>query len=340
MKMRDGPGANHGLIGAIPAGETVNASRCVPRDDRIPGADSCLVYYRGMTGWVSQAGLMPVNVGTWTAPPRPAPTPAPSNADLHFSLICGAPHMMGGGPDPDPVLSVAVSWTAGRWSVTHTTLRRNVYNREAQYAMADNSDDRVARWSGTRIKNGNNYYMVGEATYTRSGQYVYRETLYANGRLDMKSEAICQPEPPVVARGGGGWDEAPAPSAPIIDSVPLYPTEGGRRHKLDVLIGGASVRMLYDTGATVSLINSGIAQKIVGANVGTWGPMTTIQTANDGMMKLPSLTVREIRIGSHTVSNVQFAVGDTEHMIIAGPVLNSIGTVTIDANGGQLVFNR
>jgi hypothetical protein len=208
MKMRDGPGANHGLIGAIPAGETVNASRCVPRDDRIPGADWCLVYYRGMTGWVSQAGLMPVNVGTWTAPPRPAPTPAPSNADLHFSLICGAPRMMGGGPDPDPVLSVAVSWTAGRWSVTHTTLRGNVYNREAQYAMADNSDDRVARWSGTRIKNGNNYYMMGEATYTRSGQYVYRETLYANGRLDMKSEAICQPEPPVVARGGGGWDEA------------------------------------------------------------------------------------------------------------------------------------
>ena len=51
---------NHGLIGEIRAGARVTASRCVPRDDGIAGANWCLVNYRSVTGWVSQAGLMPV----------------------------------------------------------------------------------------------------------------------------------------------------------------------------------------------------------------------------------------------------------------------------------------
>jgi hypothetical protein len=61
MNVRTGPGTNHGLIGAIPAGATVSASRCVPRDDGIPGAYWCLVNWNGIRGWVSQAGLMPVS---------------------------------------------------------------------------------------------------------------------------------------------------------------------------------------------------------------------------------------------------------------------------------------
>jgi hypothetical protein len=60
MNIRTGPGANYGLIGAIPAGQMVRASRCVPREDGIAGADWCLVSWNGLTGWVSQAGLMPV----------------------------------------------------------------------------------------------------------------------------------------------------------------------------------------------------------------------------------------------------------------------------------------
>lgn len=33
---------------------------CVRRDDGIAGADWCLVTWNGLTGWVSQVGLMPV----------------------------------------------------------------------------------------------------------------------------------------------------------------------------------------------------------------------------------------------------------------------------------------
>lgn len=73
MNIRTGPGANYGLIGAIPAGQTVRASRCVPREDGIAGADWCLVSWNGLTGWVSQVGLMPMQSSS-PASPLPRPT--------------------------------------------------------------------------------------------------------------------------------------------------------------------------------------------------------------------------------------------------------------------------
>ena len=69
LNIRSGPGANHGLLGAIPAGQTVIASRCVKRDDGIAGADWCMVSWNGITGWASQVGLMPVQ-----GSPLPQPT--------------------------------------------------------------------------------------------------------------------------------------------------------------------------------------------------------------------------------------------------------------------------
>jgi len=77
MNVRTGPGTNHGLLGAIPAGQTVRASRCVKRDDGIAGADWCLVTWNGLTGWVSQVGLMPVT----PQPTQPIARSAPIKDD-------------------------------------------------------------------------------------------------------------------------------------------------------------------------------------------------------------------------------------------------------------------
>jgi len=56
MNVRSGPGTNHGLLGAIPAGQTVSASRCVPRDDGIAGANWCLVTWRGIAAGFHRQG--------------------------------------------------------------------------------------------------------------------------------------------------------------------------------------------------------------------------------------------------------------------------------------------
>lgn len=74
LNVRSGPGVNHGLVGAIPAGQTVSASRCVQRDDGTVGADWCLVSWNGVTGWASQSGLMPLQQGSSPASPLPRPT--------------------------------------------------------------------------------------------------------------------------------------------------------------------------------------------------------------------------------------------------------------------------
>jgi uncharacterized protein YraI len=59
MNMRTGPGVDHALVGEIPAGQDVTATRCVKRDDHVRGADWCYVTYNGKHGWVSEAGLIP-----------------------------------------------------------------------------------------------------------------------------------------------------------------------------------------------------------------------------------------------------------------------------------------
>lgn len=73
LNVRRGPGVNHGLVGTIPAGQVVSASRCVPRDDGTVGADWCLVSWNGLTGWASQAVLLPLQQES-PAPRIPRPT--------------------------------------------------------------------------------------------------------------------------------------------------------------------------------------------------------------------------------------------------------------------------
>ena len=75
MNVRKGPGSNHQLLGSIPAGQTVTASRCAPRDDGIVGADWCLVTWRNLNGWVSRIGLMPVEASVTQDQPMPPVQP-------------------------------------------------------------------------------------------------------------------------------------------------------------------------------------------------------------------------------------------------------------------------
>jgi len=159
MNVRTGPGANHGLIGAIPGGQTVSASHCVPRDDGIRGAEWCFVTWNGLRGWVSQAGLMPVV----QAAPRPAST---NGADL----VCGAPRVfVGDEPDNNPVVSVEISYDPDNhaWRVFHRMVNGQVVSRGEQYGMTDWSDANQTRWTGSLNRN-RSLYMVGEVI-TRKG---------------------------------------------------------------------------------------------------------------------------------------------------------------------------
>lgn len=195
MNVRNGPGANHALIGEIPAGAIVHATTCTPRDDGVRGADWCFVELGRSGGWVSQAGLMPLEVPPETrievTPDQP---PAYSEAQPG-GLVCGAPVVsVGDTHDRNPVVSVEVKYSAAdhAWRIFHHLANGEVVSRSEQYAVVDASSDGKRQWRGSLNRN-RSLYMIGEAR-REQGQIIYAEWLYdrnLGGRLVMQATAKC-----------------------------------------------------------------------------------------------------------------------------------------------------
>jgi SH3 domain-containing protein len=201
MNMRSGPGVNHGLLGAIPAGETVRASHCAPRDDGVRGANWCLVNWNGMRGWVSQAGLLPYQPPVVAQSPYQAqaaiqPPPLPAPRQDQSSLLCEAPRLVAGnlGPDTNPVVQTDIRYDIrdGYWTVRHIMLNGQIANRDEQYAMNDESNPSVKmlRWTGNFVRDAN-LYMVGSVEKI-NGEIVYSETQYRGQALRFQSVARCR----------------------------------------------------------------------------------------------------------------------------------------------------
>lgn len=213
MNVRNGPGVNHGLIGEIPAGQMVRASQCVGRDDGIRGADWCYIDFGRTGGWISQAGLMPVQIPADT---RIDVSPSQWDVQDHSrnigiaeqpqasadqgSLICGMPTVsIGDEPDDNPVTSVEVRYNATdhAWRIFHYRRNGLVVARNEQYAIQDASNDRKSQWQGSHNRY-HSLYMVGEARRDDHGQVVYMEWLYdrsKNNRLVMQMTTHCRPAP-------------------------------------------------------------------------------------------------------------------------------------------------
>ena len=131
----------------------------------------------------------------------------------------------------------------------------------------------------------------------------------------------------------------PTESAPVADSVPIYPTNYGTSAMIDVLLGVQPLRMLLDTGATTSLISEAIAARIVRDGHGVWQEDGRFKMADGTIRTLPVLLIREVRIGRHTVRTVRAGVSSTGEMLLAFPVVNAIAPFTIDTRARVLIFH-
>jgi hypothetical protein len=195
MNVRNGPGANHALIGEIPAGSIVHAATCVPRDDGVRGADWCFIELGRSGGWVSQVGLMPLEVPPETRIEVTPDQPPAYREAQHGGLVCGAPVVsVGDTYDGNPVISVEVKYNAAdhAWRVFHHRANGEVVSRSEQYAIVDASDDNKAQWRGSLNRN-RSIYMIGEAR-REQGQIIYAEWMYdrgLGGKLVMQATAKC-----------------------------------------------------------------------------------------------------------------------------------------------------
>jgi hypothetical protein len=195
MNMRTGPGTNHALVGAIPAGQLVNGTRCnTPRDDGITGANWCLVDYAGMRGWVSQAGLMPY------APEPQQPVQMSTQAPHDYpTAVCGQATVVPYEYDTNPVITTEVAYNPEShiWSILHHRQDGSVVARAQQYAIVDSSTgDGVARWEGDLLRNPT-LHMVG--TMDRNGHYEERIWNKTLRQWVTRIDSDCRLQRPVAA---------------------------------------------------------------------------------------------------------------------------------------------
>jgi predicted aspartyl protease len=131
---------------------------------------------------------------------------------------------------------------------------------------------------------------------------------------------------------------ATAAPAPVEDSVPIYPTNNGRSAMIDVVLGVHPLRMLLDTGATTCLISEAIAARIVRDGYGVRQEPGRFKMADGTIRTLPTLLIKEVQIGRHTIRNVPAGVSSTGDVILAFPVVNAIAPFTIDTRARVLIF--
>ena len=128
-------------------------------------------------------------------------------------------------------------------------------------------------------------------------------------------------------------------SAPVADSVPIYPTNNGSSAMIDVVLGVQPLRMLLDTGATTCLVSEAIAARIVRDGYGVRQEAVRFKMADGTIRTLPTLLIREVQIGRHTVRNVWAGVSSSGEMLLAFPVVNAIAPFTIDTRARLLIFH-
>jgi hypothetical protein len=224
LNMRSGPGTNHSLVGAIPAGATVNATQCVPRDDGIRGSEFCLVAYNGITGWAASSSLMPgympqgqapvaVPPGTDIQSGEPARRPGqavspdyygnsyaklpPPRAQIDSgSFVCKPPLDR---TDRDPVVKIWVSYTYDQthrvmvgMNVQHERFSGAYVDRFQQYAAQLKFDGSIYGWTGALARNPS-VHMAGGIYNATDGRWYYREKMWEGGRPTWDWVASCQP---------------------------------------------------------------------------------------------------------------------------------------------------
>jgi hypothetical protein len=137
---------------------------------------------------------------------------------------CGVPQVWPYDNDPNPVLSVDVTYdpAAHSWLVLHNRANGEVISRGVQYRLRDWPGNNN-RWTGELNRNLS-LTMVGTIGWDNQGPF-YQERLYNRSqgdRLDMQMITRCERvrvAPPVVAV------PVPVPVAPVAVPVPVAPAQ-------------------------------------------------------------------------------------------------------------------
>jgi hypothetical protein len=138
------------------------------------------------------------------------------------------------------------------------------------------------------------------------------------------------PSPPLYS------SPPPSPETrPASDDVPLV--VANNEAMIMVIIGGRSLPMTIDTGATLGQVLEKFADQLIADGEATEGAPERFRLANGKVEIHRTVIVNSVVIGSHTLHNVRFAVGNS--CLLGFNALSAIGTFKIDPVRGVLSFN-
>jgi clan AA aspartic protease (TIGR02281 family) len=252
----------------------------------------------------------------------------------------------------NPADTIEVDWNWNYWNIVYT-LNGNggqIVSRNSQYDLADHSNNQHAMWSGYFRKNPK-LLMQGDLIPAQS-TLTYQETLYDTNRgnlIVMHQSAPCVITNPQDFASPPAAQAAPppaptpsytaqAPSAGGPDAVGIV-SVNGKGALVQVMLGSHQEAMLIDTGATSVLVNPTLAETLVNSGEADWGAPTTTEIADGSSVSERTITIHQMRIGRHVLSNVSAWVNAKETMMLLGfPVLNQMGRFTIDTTNNLLIF--
>jgi aspartyl protease family protein len=123
-----------------------------------------------------------------------------------------------------------------------------------------------------------------------------------------------------------------------IDSEAISLTEEGGVHGLSVLVNGAPVNMIIDSGASMVTLPGEIAENL-NLVPGTKDPTVEMKLADGHVIQVRKMTLKTVRVGRFTVENVTCAVmakGLNNAPAVLGNSFLSHFVVKLDQKAGQL----
>lgn len=119
------------------------------------------------------------------------------------------------------------------------------------------------------------------------------------------------------------------------DSIPITREDSGLT--INTLVGGHSVKMVIDTGATISSITPDLADQLIAEGHATESAGGKVELADGSKSHQRSVIVDTFTIGTHTRVKVEVTVS-AGVPLLGLPILNAIGKFTIDGTKGVLTF--
>jgi Aspartyl protease len=222
-------------------------------------------------------------------------------------------------------------------------------NRSDQMPMTADRHD--GHWGGNLNRNPK-LYMTGTLTHGFAHDWYEEKLVDLNqpNQIVMRAVATCKPiaqpaQPPMVAANEPSPGAATAPvvtaDAPRStgDDVPFLQIPGEGMVVM-AIVGGHSLPMIVDTGASISSIPSALADRLIAeghAHEGEHGPLT--MTMADGSKHDERVVIIDtLSTGNHARSEVPVTVSDGP-ALLGLPILNAIGRFTVDGQRGVLSFS-